>query len=258
MPDAAPVTAATLSVPAMTHPSRQARVELSTAWSSIQRALDALFALPLVFLESLALGLELLVEHTGHGREQPAIRPPGGIPEPGAPERLGTVEEALLDLHADGEKGLLAPRGQPGQDVFVAHDGGAAVHAQRLLPARDQEDQTHVGIREDVAHAIEPLVARPVGDDQPILVQDVHEARLIALGRDIALARGIRGRQQQEWRERDEPAARLVQRGALLLDRPLARRAQQRAQLVFPGHHVLEHVVALLTASTRPARPAPK
>src|SRR5262245_48096873 len=113
---------------------------------SVERLLDAFLALALVLLEGLAGGLELLVEHAGHGREQRAIGPPGRLPEPGAPERLGAMEKALLDLDADSEEGLLAARGQRGQDLLVADDRGSPVHAQRLLPPRDQEDEAHVGV----------------------------------------------------------------------------------------------------------------
>jgi len=79
---------------------------------------------------------------------------------------------------------------------LVADDPRAPVHTQRLLAPGDQEDQPDVRVLEDVAHAVEPLVADPVGNREVVLVEHADEAGRIALGRDVAAAGGARRRQQ--------------------------------------------------------------
>ena len=65
---------------------------------------------------------------------------------------------------------------------------GAAVDAQRVAAARDQEDQAHVRVGEDVAEAVGAPVAGPLGDRDRAVVEDVDEAGRVALGRDVAVA----------------------------------------------------------------------
>jgi hypothetical protein len=65
-----------------------------------------------------------------------------------------------------------------------------AVDSQRVLAPGDEEDQTDVAVLDDVAHAVEAVVAEPVGDDQVVLVEHLHEAGGVTLGRDVAAAVG--------------------------------------------------------------------
>ena len=95
---------------------------------------------------------------------------------------------------------------------------------------------------EEVAQTVEPFVARTVGDHEVPLVEHAHEARRVALGRDVAAPRRVGGGQQEERRVGDELPARLVDEGRFLLDRPLARRAHQVAQLFLGRYGPLEHV----------------
>src|SRR5437773_440692 len=67
-------------------------------------------------------------------------------------------------------------------------------------------------VEQDARHRREP------GADEP---------RRVALRRDVAPPLGARRGQEEEGRPRDESAAVLVEDGDVLLDRPVARRAQQ-------------------------------
>ena len=183
-----------------------------------------------------------MVEEDPLRRGQPRrVGPARGVPQARAPERLRAVHEGFLDLDADGELRHLPHCGQALQHVGIAHDAAAAVHAQRVLSTGHQEDQPDVRIVEQVAHAVEALVARPVGNDEVLGVEHVHEARRVALGRDVAATPRIRRCDQHERRRGDERLAMRVQLGVLLQPRALHRHSEQLSQLADRRHHVLEH-----------------
>src|SRR5207247_253750 len=160
-------------------------------------------------------------------RKRGAVEPPLGVPEPGAPEGLRAVEEALLHLDADGDQGTLVVGPQRLEDLVVADDPCAPVHTERLLAARDEEDRPDVRVLEEVPHPVQSPVARSVRDHEVAVVEDADEPRRGALRRDVAPPLGARRGQEEEGRPRDESAAVLVEDGDVLLDRPVARRAQQ-------------------------------
>src|SRR5919198_264100 len=93
----------------------------------VEGPLEPLFALALVLLHGLARRANLIEQDARHRRERGAVEPPLGVPELGTPEGLRAVEEALLDLDADGDQGTLAVGGQPLEDLVVANDPRAPV-----------------------------------------------------------------------------------------------------------------------------------
>ena len=156
------------------------------------------------------------------------------------------MQEALLDLDADRHLGPLPLHLQPGQDLLVADDAGAAVDAQGVLAAGDQEDQPEVRVLHDVGEAIDAVVADPVRDREVGVVQDHHEAGRVALGGDVAAARRTRGGDQHEGGPGDERAGVRVEPAAILPHRALAGGAEERPQLLAGRHDVLEHGIFLL------------
>src|SRR5213594_3044022 len=62
-----------------------------------------------------------------------------------------------------------------------------------------------------ITSPFEALVARPVGNDEVLGVEHVHEARRVALGRDVAATPRIRRCDQHERRRGDERLAMRVQ-----------------------------------------------
>ena len=81
----------------------------------------------------------------------------------------------LVDLDADAEHRALGPDGHPPEDLLVARDPRAPVHAQRLLEPGNEEEEAHVRVLEDVLHIVEPPVARTIGDDEAALAEHEHE-----------------------------------------------------------------------------------
>src|SRR2546425_3594966 len=193
----------------------------------VQGPLEAFLALALVLLRGLARRADLVEQDARHRRERGAVGPPLGAPELGAPEGLGAVEEALFHLDADGDQGTLVAGPHRLEELVAANDPRAPVHTERLLTARDEEDRPDVRVLEEVTHPVQSLVARPVRDHEVAVVEDADEPRRVTLGRDVAPPLGARRGQEEKGRPRDEGAAVLVEDGDVLLDRPVARRAEQ-------------------------------
>ena len=72
-------------------------------------------------------------------------------------------------------------------------------------------------------------------------IEDVHEAGRVPLGRDVAPAVGPGGTHNQEGGVGDERAAVVVERRALLGDRPLAGVPVQLAQVALARDRSLAH-----------------
>src|SRR4029453_15145592 len=92
----------------------------------------------------------------------PPSGPAPGLPETGPLHALRAVEERFLDLDCDGQLRSLALCGQARQPLRIAHDPGPSVDPQSLLAARHQEDEADARVVEQVAHAVEALVARTI------------------------------------------------------------------------------------------------
>src|SRR5213078_1707051 len=142
---------------------------------SVEGPLEPLLTLALVLRRGLARRADLVEQDARHRRERGAVEPPLGVPERGAPEGLWAVEEALLDLDADGDQGALVLDHQRLEDLRVANDRGAPVHAERLLAARNEEDRPNVRVLEQVPHGVQALVAGPVGNHEVAVVEDADE-----------------------------------------------------------------------------------
>src|SRR5437762_12408403 len=120
---------------------------------SVEGPLEPLLTLALVLFHGLARRADLVEQDARHRRERGAVEPPLGAPEPGAPEGLRAVEEALLHFDADGDQGALVVGPHRLEELVVADDPCAPVHTERLLAARDEEDRPDVRVLEEVPHA---------------------------------------------------------------------------------------------------------
>ena len=67
----------------------------------------------------------------------------------------------------------------------VPHDPSLAADPQRVVVARNDEDQADLRVNQYVLERVQPVVAEPVGNGERALVQDGHESRRIAFWRDV-------------------------------------------------------------------------
>ncbi len=98
-----------------------------------------------------------------------------------------------------------------------------ALSTQGLVHARDEEEQPHLGVGEDVPERVDLVVAGAVGDEQGALVEHGHEAGRVAPGRGVLASVGAEGADHAEGRERDEVAGVAVDVVEHLLLRPRGR-----------------------------------
>ena len=86
-----------------------------------------------------------------------------------------------------------------GRRSFTAHasstgsvggEAGVPVDPQRLVDARDEEEQADAGPVHDVGDRVEQVVAGEVGDREVLVVEHDDEARRTALRRDVGGAVG--------------------------------------------------------------------
>ncbi len=89
--------------------------------------------------------------------------------------------------------------------VGIDRDRGAAVDAQRLADAGNEEQQRDARVAQDIAEAVDAVVAGPVGQRQRALVENAHEAGRVALGRTVEPF-GAAGRDRDEGRGLDQLA----------------------------------------------------
>ena len=100
------------------------------------------------------------------------------------------MEEGLPYRDENDEARLAALDGSGGQKLGVARQLGDAIDAQRLVDAGNEEQQTDLGIRDDVRQRIQPVVAGPVRDDDGVVVQHPGKARRVAARAHIGAAPG--------------------------------------------------------------------
>jgi hypothetical protein len=111
------------------------------------------------------------------------------------------------------------------------------MHAQRLAPARHQEQQRHARVVQDVAQRIQPVVAAPIGQDQRVVVRRIHEAWRIAARRHMRPVPPA-GRQQAEGAGGQEGARRRPDPVRFLVHHELGRLGVERGQRLEAGDGV--------------------
>ena len=203
------------------------------AASSVELLLDVALD-PLVVLGD-GRGAGLAVDHVGDHAAEAGQRPCG---RPWRPPPTGASGSAPSS--SAGRPRPPRPRSRPWARGRAPRSGpaasgsalirGAAVDAQGLGHARDEEQQPDVRVVDDVALAIQAVVARPVGDRERPLVEHLNEARRVAARRVVGEPVRARGREAQERRERDEAPAVVVEVVELLSARRAGPGAAKRAR----------------------------
>ena len=85
------------------------------------------------------------------------------------------MKESCVNMYSDSEGRHSAVRCQGFEQPGIAYDLGLAANAQRLALAGDQKNDTDSGRLEQSTKRVKTLVARPVGDDECVLVEYLDE-----------------------------------------------------------------------------------
>ena len=173
------------------------------------------------------------------------------IPQVRAAERFGAVHEGLRHPDHDGEFGRAPLHAHALKQLRIVDQRRPAVDPQRVVIARNDEQQPDARICDDVAQAVETVVAGTVRDRQRVLVKNFHEAHMVAARADIGAPVEILRAQAQERRAADEVARMPVERSQHLLDCQIVGGVEQATKRLFVGDR--ERRVDLVSAH----RPAP-
>jgi hypothetical protein len=97
-------------------------------------------------------------------------------------------------------------------------------------------------IYDKIPHAIQALVARPIGNDQQSFIQNTDEPWHVSLGRNVTTAIPVGSRHQKKRRTRDEAGAMIVHKATVLFHDPVDRPSDEVAKLLFSCDYVFEFV----------------
>ena len=127
-----------------------------------------------------------------------------------------------------------------GEQLGVVDDPRAAVDPERVVDARDEEEQRDPVVGEEIRERVGELVARAVREEESPLVEDANEAGRVAARRDVETAvRASRG-DDDERRPLDElPRERVEPVRDLLADERGRLTAEHLAQLGLVHHENL-------------------
>ena len=194
----------------------------------------------------------MIGEHLSERREYGlAVHPRRVRPQVGADERLGAVEKDFFHFHHEpaARRPPLHRQGlEPGR---VGGQRGPSVQPERLVHARNHEQQSHLRVLENVPQRVHAVVAGPVGQEDGAIVEDLDETRRIAPRRAVdPPVRAGRG-EDHERREPDELPAVPIQAVERLLHRPLARLAVAAPYLLHRPEGLIRHLPPRIRASIR-------
>ncbi|MNX95375.1 hypothetical protein D3C86_1276470 [compost metagenome] len=172
-----------------------------------------------------------------------------GIPQVGAPERLGAMHENLVHLYDDGKFWGTIRDAHELQYLGIIAQCRAPVHPQGVVETGHDEQQSDNRIGDDIAEGIEAIIARPVRYRQGAGIENLYKARRIAAGADIGLSFEILGADAEKRRPPyeflrmfAEPVLTLLYRqGMCRLEQPAKRLLirDRKVWIEFQGHHDL-------------------
>ena len=115
-----------------------------------------------------------------------------------AHKRLGAVQIDLLGFQHQHRRRQTSADREPLTQLQVVVDGDRPVDPQGLVDARDHEDRRRPGSLNQIRQRIQPVVARPIGDQHGVIVMDLDEAGSITTRRDVHAPVGADRCQQQK------------------------------------------------------------
>src|SRR6266508_3397732 len=177
----------------------------SRPWrGSVQRRLQTLGRRAVVSLAAES-AVGQLGQNRAVARQALAIDMARWLPQLRAHDRLGALKEDAVDGNDEHGARALAVDDEALPQIRIDRDRGAAVNADGLATARDQEQKRDPWIVQDVAQAIDAVIATPVGYKQRLLVVNADETRRVAARGAIEAVRARSG-ERKERRRLDKSA----------------------------------------------------
>jgi hypothetical protein len=109
------------------------------------------------------------------------------IPQSRTLQRLRAMQEYLADRNFNADFRLSAMEFSGGEKARVVDDARPAVHAQGFLGTGNEEDEADIRVGDNVLDRVEVIVARSIGNEQGLVVEDLHKAGRSPRGETSAL-----------------------------------------------------------------------
>src|SRR5271170_2806909 len=134
----------------------------------------------------------LLEDQAAEVREGRAVGVLRWVPQSRTFQRLRAMQEYLADrnFNADSRRSAIELSG--GEKARLVDDARLAVHAQGFLGTGDEEDEADIRVGDNVLDRVEVIVAGSIGNEQSLVVEDLHKAGRVAARRNVGLAGGVR------------------------------------------------------------------
>lgn len=104
------------------------------------------------------------------------------IPQARADEGLRAVHEGFLNVDHKGKQWFLAVHCMPLADRGIPDDTCFARNAQSISMTGHNEQERHIQVFQKVLKPINPVIAKPIRNDQRLIVVDFDKPRRVAFG----------------------------------------------------------------------------
>ena len=148
------------------------------------------------------------------------------------------MQISLLHLHLNHQLGAEMVAGKQRRVMRLVTQLRPAIDAQGFIKAGHHEEQAQARVVQQIAQAVEPVVAARVGDEQGACICRFDKTRLAATRRGIQQGAVVPARGQHHiGRQGDKAQAVTVQLGLLLEQGAFCGRCIELPQLVMRGNH---------------------
>lgn len=145
------------------------------------------------------------------------------LPQVGADQGLRAVRKRLFDRYDHNRRRLLAADRKTTLKRRIGTDPSASIDAVNLVCAGHEEDKAYAGVLDKIPKAIDPVVAATIGNkERSTIIQDLHEASLVALRRTVE-ALVAAGGKNQKWSSCDKSATSVANMVKFQSENPFRR-----------------------------------
>ena len=162
--------------------------------------------------------VDLVHQDSAEAGQQAAVGFGCAVPQARAVDGLGAVEIDFLDADHDHRFGQFVLMFEPCPQRVVCGEQGAAVDAQAFVKARHQCQNADGRVFDEVAQAIQTVVAGAVGDGDGVFVEDDDKSGVVATWRAIETTVTAGSGKDDEGAQLQKALAISIELGLLLVD----------------------------------------